>query len=412
MEAHQRLAAFIVRLVAEIDDRVSCQLARINRDRGLIELKATWQGIHWLVQQQPAQSDALVKIIDISESDMISNIQLSANLYQTLVYHRIHEEALCTLGGQPFGLVMLDYYFEFFHNLGSEQQEMVRLMAELGEVSLCPVVFGLGSEWTKDNPSLAFSPDRLERLGGSEEFSTFQSIRRKAVSDFLIVTWPRFTLDWNESEGRSTAPVFLHSGYALLAIVLREYGLYGWFAGMLAWGEGVEGGSVLPGSLSGDHGYKPVAEIRLSEVLESAYADLGILPLSSAWLDGTAGFFSMPVAGALNDESRDQPSLPPLLILCRFAHYLKVMIRDRVGRLDTAAECCNFLQQWLDGYCSHSDISDLSYLAAYPLKWARMQVSESQVPGRYLASLALFPNLPPGLAKAELSIRLQLSSES
>ena len=339
--------------------------------------------------------------MDLSEAELVKNMQQSATLYQTLVYRRIYQEALCTLGGDPFGMILLDYKFEFLAELSQEQREITQLMTELGEISMCPMIFGLSDNWIQESISLAFCSSRLERLGQAHESYGFQNLRQKNMADFLAVTWPRLTLKTSENK-----EIFFHGGYALLALVLREFGLYGWFAGLLAWGKDIEGGSRLPVR----HGI-PVAELKLTESLESSYADLGIMSLSSAWLDNTAGFYVMPMAGC-NQENETRQSLPPLLILCRFAHYLKVMIRDRIGRMDTPQECCSFLQRWLDGYCSQSNFSDISYLASYPLKWARMKVYEGNEPGRYLASLALFPNLPPGFAKVELTVRLQLSSES
>ena len=117
----------------------------------------------------------------------------------------------------------------------------------------------------------------------------------------------------------------------------------------------------------------------------------------------------MPMSGSSHQV--EQQTLPALLIICRFAHYLKVMVRDRLGRHDTASECRDFLQAWLDGFCSRSEITDISYLADYPLKWAKIQMSEARhAPGEFLATVSLFPNLPPGLAKAELTVHLQLST--
>lgn len=400
--AEDSITLKIIRLVADIDFLISRQLECVCANETLKSLRATWSGLHWLVQSRPPQNDVQIKILDLSEAELMRDIHQSANLYQTMVFKRIYDETLCSLGGDPFGMVLFDFYFDFLTGLTPEQAEITLLMSEMGELSKCPVVMGLSDGWMQANMSLAFMPARLERLLQSEEFSRFRRIRKKGLSDFLAVTWPCFTTAEYQKEG-----VLLHGGYGLVALVLREFALYGWFSGLLAWGEGVKAGAVLP-----DQSGKPLAELKLTESLESAYADLGIMPISSAWLDNTAGFFVMPMAGSSPNEEKDRQSLPPLLILCRFAHYLKVMIRDQIGILNTPDEFTSFLQGWLNNYCSQTDISDIAYLASYPLKWAKIQVYEGQEPGKYLANLALLPNLPVGLAKAELTIRLQLSPES
>nr|MDT0250938.1 hypothetical protein [Endozoicomonas sp.] len=206
-----------------------------------------------------------------------------------------------------------------------------------------------------------------------------------------------------------TRPDWCHSGYALLALVLREYDEYGWFAGLQAWGEGIKCGAILP-----EQPDKPgsMAEIRLTESVESTFIRLGVMPLASGWLDNTTGFFSMTMTGFFSEKESRQ-ALPPLLIVCRFGHYLKVKTRERIGTTLTATEYASDLQRWLDQFCCSSDIRDMSLLAVSPLKWAKLSVQEgSATPGEFLATLELLPHLPPGLTVDALRIHLQLSSES
>ena len=409
MSAKPELESIVVCLVAAIDKLVQRQLSLISENVELTRLQGTWAGISWLVSGELEQDRTLIRIMDLDEGELLNNIQLSANTFQTLPYRRIHDEALCTLGGEPFGLLLLDFFFGFLNDFSYQQQQITRFAAELAEESFCPVILGLADDWMQANPSLAFSPARLERLAQAPEYADFQAIRTRPSAHFIGIVWPHILLTQPATDGsgrrRSLA---CHSGYALLAIVLREFRLHGWFTAILAWGRSVEGGAILPQS---DHG-QPVPRVRLSETLESSYTDLGIMPLSSAWLDLTAGFLVMPMVGTEPGVTGEARSLPAILILCRFAHYLKVMIRDRIGRMDSARECSVFLQRWLDSYCSHSNISDLAFLVHYPLKRARVKVSEdAHHPGNFIAVVDLHPNLPPGIARADLTVKIQLSTE-
>ncbi len=378
----------IYHLVAAIDELVEVQLRLIAAAEDFVQLKASWSGLCWLVHQQDENRSIKIKIINLSLAELDNDWQNTGSLNQTILYHKVYRQGLCTLGGEPFGLLLADYHFEFFEQL--PEAGLTEMLAELGELALCPVVLGMGNQWQQGNPALSCCASRLNRVRVSSEYRHFQEIRAKGCARFLAVTWPRFCPDHH----------WCHSGYSLLALVLREYCEYGWFAGLQAWGEGVQCGATLPCG---------TAEIRLTESVEAAFVRLGIMPLASGWLDDICGFFSMSMADAPTDEKNRQ-LLPPLLIVCRFGHYLKVKTREHIGSTVLAREYTNDLQRWLDQYCSSSDIRDLSLLAVSPLKWARLSVQEEcSVPGEFLATLELLPHLPPGLRVDALRIHLQLS---
>ena len=380
----------LYRFVAAIDELVDRQLRLVVADPDFVQLKASWLGLHWLVRQQDESRGTRIKIINLSRPELEHDVQGAACLAQTLLYHKVYRQGLCTLGGEPFGLLLVDCHLEFLEHLPSEQTRLGVVLAELGEIALCPVVLGMGNHWQQGNPALSCCASRLERVGLSVEYEGYEKIRTKSCARFLAVTWPRFCPDDHSC----------HSGYALLALVLREYCEYGWFAGLQAWGEGVQCGATLP---------EGKAEVRLTESVEATFVRLGIMPLASGWLDDTCGFFSMTMADAPPDE-RSRQLLPPLLIVCRFGHYLKVKTREQVGSTILAREYTNELQRWLDQYCSSSEIRDLSLLAVSPLKWARLSVQEEgTVPGEFTATLELLPHLPPGLRVDALRIHLQLS---
>lgn len=401
----------ILRLVAAIDDLLHCQVQVVIDSVAYTELKATWAGLSWLVQQQQDGDGTKVKVMDLSQAELHNNLQSSGSLSQTLLYQKVYREGLCMLGGEPFGLLMADYRFEFFNHIPSEQAELVGKLSELGELSLCPFVLGMGNQWQCDNPALSSCASRLERVGTFADYEGFRAIREQASAVFLAVTWPRFT---NGSDRGAydkvylprTRAVWCHSGYALLALVVREFGEHGWFSGLQAWGEGVKCGALLPDQPG------TMAEVRLTESVESTFTRLGIMPLGSGWLDHRTGFFSMSMTGVLPGKEYCQ-FLPPLLIVCRFGHYLKVKARERVGSTHQVVEYAHDLQRWLDQYCSPSEIRDLSLLAVSPLKWAKFSVQEVEdKPGVFLATLELLPHLPPGFTLDALRIHLQLSTES
>ncbi len=414
MNAMGTLEINLLRLVAAVDDRLHRQTQCVIDSDAFKELKATWTGLHWLTQQQQVGDGTKVKVMDLSEAELSDNLRSSGSLSQTLLYQKVYREGLCTLGGEPFGLLMADYRLEFFNQIPSEQAGLVRKLSELGELSLCPVVLGMGNLWQCDNPSLSCCASRLERVGAFPDYESFRAIREQTSASFLAITWPRFTTGIGRKTYDRTylpriGPVWCHSGYALLALVIREYGEHGWFSGLQAWGEGVKCGAILPQAPD-----KPgtMAEIRLTELLESTLVRLGIMPLGSGWLDHSSGFFSMSMTGVLPGKEYRQ-FLPPLLIVCRFGHYLKVKIRERVGSTNQVVEYTNYLQRWLDQYCSPSEIRDLSLLAVSPLKWAKISVQEVEdKPGAFLATLELLPHLPPGFTVDALRIHLQLSADS
>lgn len=403
----------VAKLIVAIDDLIISQLSLIYKHPCFVALASSWKGISWLVETIPATERTIIKCFDASFNEISEDFTYSAGLSQSTLYKRICMEELDTLGGSPFGLILADFHFDFFNKISPKEEEFVRLLSDLGECSLCPFILGLGKGWLEYNDDLAFSTTKIERIKKSDEYKKYQKIRDRKSSCFLLITWPNIFLKEShpvrnniDTYNTKIKPdYFFHCGYALLAITLREYNESGWFSGLLSWGEGTNAGCLLPSSK-----YRRLyAEYKLTEMLEFAYADLGITPLYSSWLESKPGFFILPTCHSYQNDINQ--SLPSLLIVSRFAHYLKSIVRDHLGGYNTAEECRKYLIKWINYYCNDTNILSLEFLSRHPLKKASIEIKEDLYePDKYQAYVALTPNMPACIAEIELSIHIQLSS--
>lgn len=418
-----RLRAQAVRVIAEIDARLARQVDAILHHPDFQRLEARWRGVAWLVG---SLEDPYVKVrlLDVRWGEVARDLERAMSFDQSALFDLVYSQEFGTPGGQPFGIMIVDHAVS--HRLGGREKtdDIATLegLAEVAAAAFCPFV-------------VAADP-RIAALDGFDEidlrqdlaatfadnsFARWNRLRARPDSRFLAAVMPRllarrlrrgrdhprlgFVYD-ERAEGPRDL-LWMSGAFALAHVAGRAMARYRWPAairGTLPPGEGgtVDGPvrQLLPSDRQGVVARFAV-ENAVSEDQEVALNDAGLIVLRQLHMTGMTAFMNLPSLHRPPDydgeAARMNAKMGAMLnyIFCvsRFAHYVKVMARDWVGKYTDAAQCQQLLQAWLHRYVTGNDDATPETRVQYPLREARVIVTElPEKPGAYGCEIAIRPH--------------------
>ncbi len=371
-------------LIAAIDQKISEQLSVIMQHEKFRELESIWTSLKQLVDTKGTHTSIRIRILDMSWREISEDLNLSYDIQRTSLYQRIYSRELNTAGGLPFGMILVCHRLSVDGSSGvyedlSDFDDIytAQLLGDLGDRCLCQILVGIDEKFFGDAPDIIFSDtERLRRIVESDDFRPWQNLRKASGARFLNIVMPDYLLRrpycdyqssfiFTETSNDSSACLWGNAIFLLAMNVVREFIRVSWFGFLRACDEREHTGAIveLP------NGEPAVPKILLPAENDSDWADFGLTVLSSLYLSDYPGFFSnSSVITCHNDNERMTGMMQTNLMAMRFSHYVKVMLRDRVGSYDTPDECKKFLSSWLSKYVMNSIFHDESVMARYPLK--------------------------------------------
>jgi type VI secretion system protein ImpC len=275
----------------------------------------------------------------------------------------------------------------------------------------------------------------MAKIFDSSEFAKWKSFRQSEDSRYVGLTLPHVLMrlpygkngtqvdGFNYEEGVDGTDhskyLWGNAAFALGARLTQAFALYGWCAAI----RGVEGGGLVEGlpthtftTDSGDIALKCPTESPVTDRREKELADLGFIPVVHCKGTDYAAFFSVQSCQKqkmydkeeANANARLSTQLPYILAISRFAHYMKAMMRDKVGSFMSRKECQDFLTNWILMYTVGNDNVAASVKASKPLRDAKVEVVE--VPGKPGVYRAV-AFLKPHFQLDELSVSLRLVAD-
>ncbi|WP_445681232.1 type VI secretion system contractile sheath large subunit [Radicibacter daui] len=415
--------------VAQIDELISVQLNEVLHAPEFQKLESTWRGLNYLVMNTETSTRLKLRVMNVAKSELLKDLEKAVEFDQSALFKKVYEEEYGTLGGTPYGLLIGDYEF------GRHPQD-VALLEKISNVAAAahapfiaassPLLFDMSS-FTE----LA-QPRDLAKIFESAELIKWRSFRESEDSRYVALAMPHVLL--RLPYGPNTVPVegvnFIedvdgtdHSRYlwgnaawALGARITDAFAKYGWMAAI----RGVEGGGKVEGlpthtfkTDEGDIALKCPTEIAITDRREKELSDLGFISLVHCKNTDYAAFFGGQTANKpkvyntneANANSRVSALLPYVLAASRFAHYIKVMMRDKIGSFMTRGNVESYLNTWMANYILLDDDAPQGTKARFPLREGRVDVYD--VPGRpgvYRANVFLRPHFQ--LEELSASIRL------
>ncbi|WP_375320048.1 type VI secretion system contractile sheath domain-containing protein [Aliivibrio logei] len=412
--------ALLTKLIANLDHIISYQLSTIMQHKYFKQLEASWFDLQLLTEKQVSPRRVKVKVLDLSWSMVSDDLNYSFDIKHTALFKKLYSNEFDTAGGTPFGLLVIDHKItsDYGEDEAHDDLYTLQLLSELAEKSLCPVILGVDEFFFGDDPNRQLHDNaRAKRILESCDFLSWQLLRDKSSSRFLHLALPEYLqrcpyqnyaagFIFTESNERDYA-LWGNSAYLLAGNVIQEFERISWFGFLRLYNETGTYGAII------QHDLPLIAKVDIYNEDDGFWAEEGFVPLSSLYLSEQKGFFSnQSVWKAPTEELRMLGMLQTNLMACRFGHYIKVQIRDQIGRYDSMEDCKRGLENWLKRYISEVDYGEDSVMARYPLKACEVRMQEdSQDSTRYLCEIMLQPQYQYEMMDAQVLLTTSMSDQ-
>ncbi|MGO2373568.1 MAG: type VI secretion system contractile sheath large subunit [Pseudoalteromonas prydzensis] len=420
-----------------IDQKISKQLSVVMHSDEFQKLEGSWRGLHHLVMNSDTSATLKIRVLNMKKKELHKDLSKAVEFDQSQTFKKIYEAEFGTPGGEPYGTIVGD--FEFTNH--PEDVETLSLMSNVAAAGFCPFIAASSpSLFGFDNWEELTKPRDLEKVFESLEYTKWRSFRDSDDSRFVSLTMPRFLsrlpygaaskpveeFNYEEfvvesSDGRSTSAdnseyCWSNAAYAMATNMAKAFSQYGLCTVI----RGAEGGGKVEGlpthiftSDDGDPDLKCPTEIGITDRREAELSKLGFLPLCHYKNTDYAVFFGgqscqKPQIYSTPDATANaaiSARLPYLMATSRFAHYLKVMARDKIGSFMEAEDVESWLNRWILSYVNATEGGGQDIRARYPLADAKVSVKE--IPGQPGAYNAV-AWLRPWLQMEELTSSLRL----
>lgn len=423
------VVAMINERVAEIDRLLSDQLNAIMHDSAFQALEASWRGLHDMVYGTETSTRLKLRLLNVTKKELLKDLESAVDHDMSVLFKKVYEEEYGTFGGHPYSLLIGDYKF------GRHPQDMALLerMAKVAAAAHAPFISSVSPALFDMKSFLDLGvPRDMSKIFESAELATWRSFRESEDSRYVSLVLPSYAA--RLPYGAKTIPVenfnfeedvdgkdhskylWANSAYQLGLRITDAFAKYGWSTAI----RGVEGGGKVEGMTAhayktdeGDTVLKCPTEVLITDRREKELNDLGFIAIVNSKGSNFASFFggqtvNKPVVydkDAANANAELSARLPYILAASRFAHYIKVMMRDKIGSFQTAAAVSSFLNNWVSAYVLVNESAGQELKARYPLSAARIDVTEvAGKPGVFQATCFLRPHFQ--MEELTASIRL------
>lgn len=421
--------AMINERIARIDELISVQLNEIMHREEFQRLEASWRGLNYLVMNTETGTMLKLRLLNVTKKELLNDLEKAVEFDQSQLFKKVYEEEYGTFGGSPYTLLVGDFEF------GRHPQDM-SLLEKLSGVAAAahtPFIAAAGASlFDMDSFTQLGTPRDLAKIFESLELIKWRSFRDSEDSRYVALVLPHILM--RLPYGAETVPVeglnyeedtdgrdhkkylWGNPAYALAQRITNAFALYKWCAAI----RGVEGGGLVEGlpthtfhTDEGDIALKCPTEIAITDRRENELNHLGFITLVHCKNTDYACFFGGQTVQKpkvydtpqANSNARLSTVLPYILAASRFAHYIKAIMRDKVGSFMTADNVAVFLNRWISNYVLGKDDAGQEIKAQYPLREARVDVTEIPgKPGCYNAVVFLRPHFQ--LEELTTSIRL------
>jgi type VI secretion system protein ImpC len=418
--------------IAQIDHLLSIQLNEILHNPTFQKLEGTWRGLKYTLDQSETSAMLKIKILNCSKKDLLRDLQRAPEFDQSALFKKVYEEEYGIFGGAPFGALLGDYEF----GKGPEDLELLEKISNVASSAHAPFIAGASPELLNmESFTNLDAPRDIGKIFDTTEYAKWKSFRQSEDSRYTALALPHVLMrlpygkdnvqvdafNYEESVDGTDHSKYLwgNAAWALGGRLTQSFAQYSWCASI----RGVEGGGLVEGlpahtfrTDEGDVALKCPTEIAITDRREKELADQGLVPLVHCKGTDYAAFFSVQSCQkpklydkeAANANARLSAQLPYILAVSRFAHYLKAMMRDKIGSFMSRSDCERFLNQWIMNYVTPDDNASASTKASHPLRDASIEVSE--VPGKPGVYRAV-AFLKPHFQLDELTVSLRLVAE-
>jgi type VI secretion system protein ImpC len=429
MTVHADTLSSIEERIAEIDELLSKQVNEILHDDEFQDLESSWRGLSHLVFNTETSRTLKLRLFNASKEELLDDLEKAVEFDQSQLFKKIYEKEYGTFGGSPYGLLVGDYEID----RSSKDMSFVDGMASVASAAHAPFVSSPSPElFDMDSWTELDKPRDLSKIFESTELTKWRSFREGEDSRYVALTLPRMLLrePYDPEEKPAADFEFVedvhgtdhdrylwgNSAYALGERMTNAFAKYKWCAAI----RGVEGGGLVEGlpthtfkTDDGDVAIKTPTEVAITDRRENELSKLGFISLVHDKETDRAAFFSGQTTNKPTEYDTDEATanaalsarLPYIMASSRFAHYIKAIMRDKIGSFQSKDDVSTFLNRWINQYTLGKDDAGQELKAQYPLREARIDVVEKpSKPGAYDATVFVRPHFQ--LEELTASIRM------
>ena len=418
--------------IAQIDHLISIQLNEILHNESFQKLEGSWRGLKYMMDQSETSDMLKIKVLNCSKKELLRDLQRAPEFDQSAMFKKVYEEEFGVFGGAPFASIIADYSF----GKHPEDIELLERVSNVAAAAHAPFICGADPTMMNlDSFGALDQPRDLAKIFDTTEFAKWKGFRATEDSRYVGLVLPRvlgrlpygkdtkpveaFNYEENVDGTDHSKYLWMNASWAMGAKLTQSFAKHKWCAAI----RGVEGGGMVDGlpvhnfrTDDGDIVMKCPTEVPITDRREKELADLGFIPLVHCKNTDYAAFFSVQSSqkpklydkDAANANARLSAQLPYIFAVSRFAHYLKAMMRDKIGSFMSRTQCETYLNTWIAQYIILDDDASADAKASHPLREARIDVVD--VPGKPGAYRAV-AFLKPHFQLDELSVSLRLVAD-
>ena len=420
----QRVAADVAgtlqAFIDDVDGKLTEQINLIVHHPDFQALEGRWRGLHYLVGNIEADRSLKIRVLNLSQLDLGKTLRKYTGTAwdQSPIFKKLYEEEFGQLGGEPYGCLLGDYFFG--HR--PADVELLGSLAQIAAAVHAPFIAGASpSLMNMDSWQEISNPRDLSKIFKTVEYVAWRSLRESEDSKYLALAMPRFLarlpygvqtdpvdafcFEERIETGSPESYVWCNAAYGMGVCIARAFKQHGWTARI----RGVESGGLIDDlpvhvfpTEDGAVDMKSPTEVAITDRWEAELAGSGLLPLVHRKSTDFAAFIS---ANSVQKPAEyDDPDitanaavaarLPYLLACCRFAHYLKCIVRDGIGAYVDRGTLEQQLNDWIRQYVDPDPaISSEITKVTRPLADAQIVLDEIEgSPGHYAAKLFIRPH--------------------
>lgn len=407
-------------IIAEIDRKLTEQINQVIHHSDFQQLEGSWRGLHYLINNTETDEMLKIRVMNISKKDAHKTLKKFKGTAwdQSPLFKRVYEEEYGQFGGEPYGCLVGDYYF----NHSPMDVEFLSLMSQVSAAAHTPFIAGADpATFQMESWQELSNPRDLTKIFQTPEYAAWRSLRESDDARYIGLAMPRFLsrqpygantdpveeFDFEEETGAAdhTKYAWSNSAYAMATNINRAFKNYGWCSRI----RGVESGGAVEElpvhTFPTDDGgvdMKCPTEIAISDRREAELAKNGFMPLIHKKNSDFAAFIgaqSLQKPFEYDDPDATANAnlsarLPYLFAVCRFAHYLKCIVRDKIGSFKEREDMEKWLNNWINKYVEPNPATaSEDDKARKPLSAAEVVVEEVEGnPGYYTSKFFLRPH--------------------
>lgn len=407
-------------MIAEIDKQLSDQVNLVMHNEEFQKLEGAWRGLHHLVNNTETDEMLKIRVLNISKKDLHKNLKSYKGTAwdQSPIFKKLYEEEYGQFGGEPYGCLVGDYYFDH----SPPDVELIGQIAQISSAAHAPFIAAAAPTLMQmDSWQELSNPRDLTKIFTTPEYAAWRSLRESEDARYIGLAMPRFLArlpygaktnpveEFNFEEDTEGADhnkyTWANSAYAMATNINQSFKAFGWCSRI----RGIESGGLVEGlpthTFPTDDGgvdMKCPTEIAISDRREAELAKNGFMPLIHRKNSDVAAFIG--AQSLQNPAEYDDPDatananlaarLPYLFATCRFAHYLKCIVRDKIGSFKEREDMQKWLQSWIMNYVDGDPANSSEQVKARkPLAAAEVVVEEVEGnPGYYTSKFFLRPH--------------------